>query len=181
MQVLGIDPGTTGALALVETVDDEIRLASVQPFPTREVAKGKKTATVIDLQGIVDAVSASLGSIVYMERVGAMPGNGAVAMFTFGRSVGQVEGIIEAKGLRIEYVTPQTWKARYKIRDKPEAVAVAERYFPAARPILARFTKLKRIACSEAILIARLGLELELQRVGRAAQIFAEEHCEASQ
>jgi crossover junction endodeoxyribonuclease RuvC len=46
---------------------------------------------------------------VIVEKVSAMPGNGATSMFSFGRSLGIIEGIIAAYNIPVTYVTPGVW------------------------------------------------------------------------
>jgi len=47
---------------------------------------------------------------VYIEQVGAMPGQGVASMFNFGHSCGTIMGVIGALGYAHTMVTPQRWK-----------------------------------------------------------------------
>ena len=110
--IIGIDPGITGAIAALREHDHS--LVSMTDMPVMPDGKGKKSkvdsARVscwlenINAQGEV--------AMVYLERVAARPGQGVSSMFSFGRSLGAVEGVISAMGLPLTYVTPQSWKRR---------------------------------------------------------------------
>ena len=47
---------------------------------------------------------------IYVEQVGAMPGQGVSSMFNFGHACGTVMGVIGALGYPHTMVTPQKWK-----------------------------------------------------------------------
>ena len=48
--------------------------------------------------------------MLVIEKVNAMPRDGAVGAFTFGKSVGVVLGVATVLGYSIQHVTPQAWK-----------------------------------------------------------------------
>ncbi len=93
---------------------------------------------------------------VYIERVSAMPGQGVTSMFGFGRSMGVVEGIAAAMGLRVIYPTPQAWKRRAGLTGKPKDASrtVASLMFP---EIASRLSRKKDVGVADALLIAAYG------------------------
>jgi crossover junction endodeoxyribonuclease RuvC len=105
-RILGIDPGLTGALALLT---GEGRL-QVEDIPIVEVARNGKAKRQIDVAALTSYVRDLNPRHAIIERVAARPGQGVTSMFAFGRSVGQIEGIISALGIPISYVTPQIWR-----------------------------------------------------------------------
>ena len=78
--VLGIDPGISGALAVVTTAGD---LVDVFDMPIlRYGAKGRSTVNAPLLAAIIRETGATTALV---EFVGARPGEGAVGAFAFGR------------------------------------------------------------------------------------------------
>ena len=108
--VIGIDPGISGAIAIFE----DGKLDTILDMPTLKIASGKTMKSHISAIGLVriletwTLVSDGQAHVV-MERVGALPGNGSVSMFNFGRSAGIIEGVVAALQRPYTYVTPQTW------------------------------------------------------------------------
>ncbi len=95
-----------------------------------------------------------------VERVSAMPGNGAVSMFNFGRSYGDVRGVIGALDIPLHFVTPQKWKKHFGLTsDKDQSRLRAIRMFPA---VADQFKRKKDDGRAEAALIALYGAEVLL-------------------
>lgn len=109
---LGIDPGFTGGLALVNDFirdpQDESWLA-IYPFNN---AEGKGDAKRISLDAL--KVIANIHAIsvrVFIEHVHAMPKQGVSSMFRFGREYGRILGALEMMGIEPVLVRPQAWQA----------------------------------------------------------------------
>jgi crossover junction endodeoxyribonuclease RuvC len=120
---IGIDPGTKGAICVWGGCDivDTLKLS---------------TATDKD---IIDFISKYADDTVFavIEKVGAMPGNGSVSMFKFGRAYGALGMALMALNIPHEHVRPQEWqkglglpKAKKKDDHKRNLKAVAEQRFP---------------------------------------------------
>lgn len=120
---IGIDPGKSGAAALIFE-DGEI----VADWPGDATgAADLLTSWRLEFQVV----------LVALERVHAMPGQGVKSMFTFGQNFGQWEGILAALSLPCLQPTPQEWqKGLVKASDgadtKTRALTVARRLFPDA-------------------------------------------------
>jgi len=94
---------------------------------------------------------------VYLEAVHSMPKQGVASTFTFGKGYGIWIGIIAAVGLRVTFVTPQSWKKMIMegIHDKDAARLRAQQLYPAMMPQL----KLKKhIGRADALLIMHYGV-----------------------
>ena len=102
MIYIGIDPGLTGGIALIDG-----NRASAQPMP---VAGGEVHAGAV--AALLLAWLNGQRAQVAIERVGAMPGQGVSSMFKFGCGYGQVRGVCAALGLPVALVQPQAWKKR---------------------------------------------------------------------
>ena len=120
--IIGIDPGARGGVAGWDIGFG----ASVLPYSAVDLLSRKILPT----------------DTVYVEKVGAMPGNGSVSMFNFGFGCGVIEGVILAKGAAINYIRPQAWKkavlgAKYP-HDKAGAIAFCKDNYPEVNLILPR-------------------------------------------
>ena len=104
--ILAIDPGLTGALCLY---DPETKLIEILDMPVLEVKRGKGMKHEISPYLLRELLYFRKITKAYIEKVGAMPGQGTSSMFQFGRGVGQVEGVLAGLNIPVEYVTPQAW------------------------------------------------------------------------
>ena len=115
MIYIGIDPGKTGALAVIFGGMDETVLV---PFGEQEYIN-----TFRNLTG--QKVKACL------EHVTAMPKQGVTSMFNFGQNFGYIKGLLEAFSIPYELVRPQKWKREFSITgDKNSSIEVCKRLFP---------------------------------------------------
>jgi len=111
---IGIDPGLNGAIAFLDTEKGHL---SVVDMPTFEVKRNNKAKREVSPHGISDVLSLSQKiSGVVLERVGAMPGQGVTSVFSFGRSVGVIEGVLAAEHIPVSIVTPQAWQKAAGVR-----------------------------------------------------------------
>ena len=107
--IIGIDPGLSGAIAVLESRKKSIlRLEDMPVVPDGK----KRKVSGHGLKEILKHYPRATVDMVYLERVSAMPGQGVVSMFSFGRSVGAVEAAISLLELPLTYVTPQKWMER---------------------------------------------------------------------
>lgn len=146
---IGIDPGTSGGLA----VFDGSRM---------EAYKMPETFPDIyeSLKEIRDTYITDSDIIVYLENVGhGMPGQSSKATATFARHNGHLEMALYALGMRTEMVTPQKWMKYYsnslgkssdceKKEWKNKLKCEAQRLFPSVKVTLWN---------ADAILIANYG------------------------
>ena len=132
MTTIGIDPGLTGAIAIYR--EDGIELHDM-PTSAKTAGKGQQ----LNLAALHDLLR-GLDGEVWIEQVGPMPGQGSVSTWGFGRTVGQIEGVVATLGLPILYVTPQRWKKPLGLigRDKDSARTLAIQRFPAVAGMLGR-------------------------------------------
>lgn len=153
--VLGIDPGLSGAVAVVSSAGD---LLDVHDMPVlRDGAKGRATVNAPLLAEIIRKTGATTA---YVEFVGARPGEGAVGAFAFGRCRGVIEGVAAALGLPIAFLTPPTWKRVVGIPPGKDGAKDAARSEAIRRwPVMAsKFARVKDDGRAEAALIALAGL-----------------------
>lgn len=152
--ILGIDPGVSGAFALIDPFTKKI--VAVEDMPTVVVTINKKNRNVISAPLIVDIVKRFNPTKAVLEKVGVRPGEGGVGAFTFGRGVGQIEGILAALGVPLESVLPATWKRKLDVpADKGGARMKAMTLFPERA---ADFKRVKDDGRAESALIAYYGV-----------------------
>lgn len=138
---VGVDPGITGAIALV-TPDGE--LADVFDMP---VVAGQVCPQLL---GTLECWDNGQYGTVVIEAVHAMPGQGVSSMHKFGRSVGIVEGVFWRRP--VEYVSPAKWKKALGLsKDKGASRRRAIELWPGHAD---KFARAKDDGRAEAALIA---------------------------
>ena len=105
MILMSIDPGLSGAIAVF--IDDV--LIDIVDTPTHELTRNNKTKRQISASALAGIFTQHHPDHVVVEKVTAMPGNGATSMFSFGRSFGLIEGIVGAYEIPATYVMPSVW------------------------------------------------------------------------
>jgi len=115
--------------------------------------KAKRQISIPELIAILDLFKPEEA---YIEKVFAMAGQGVTSVFSFGRSLGAIEGVIAARSIKSTLVTPQTWqKAMGVSGGKDGARARAMEVFPWNVDL---FKRVKDDGRADAALIAAWGL-----------------------
>ena len=163
MTIIGVDPGQTGAVAVLG-FDGALRVVDM---PTVEIDRGGKARREIDVAALADLLRAIDGGQAWIERVAARPGQGVASMFSFGRGVGQVEGVLAALRVPVSYVTPQAWRKTLRVPDGKDGSRLrASQIMPA---YAGEWRRAKDDGRAEAALIAMYGLQATAGIVGAAA------------
>ena len=155
MTILGIDPGITGAIYF-NTVEGKIVVD--MPIMAKTSGKGNQInpyeLTSLLMQPPIDRLTGIKAA--YLESVHAMPGQGVSSVFSFGKSVGTIEGVLAALNIPLVMVTPQRWKKNAKLigKDKDAARTLAIQLYP---ELSDRLSRKKDIGRADAILIAEFG------------------------
>ncbi|MFN3930876.1 MAG: hypothetical protein ACK4JY_03920 [Brevundimonas sp.] len=153
-RILGVDPGITGGLCLLDT---DAWTIAVLDMP-QEVGKAGRKGVSPTLTA--QAIAAADADYSFVEDVWSSPQAGVASSFSFGRSLGIVLGAASASS-SLTPVKPTVWKAALQVpRDKNQARARAVALFPSAASLFAR---VKDDGRAEAALIALWGaLSLKL-------------------
>lgn len=155
MQILGVDPGASGALVILETTTGDL---TVLDMPTVEIKRGARMVRQVSAQLLVDLLSPFQIGHAYIEKVGAMPGQGVSSMFAFGRAAGVVEGVLAGLRVPLTFVTPQEWQKALRVTGgKDGARHRATQLFPAGSTY---FSRKKDDGRADAALIAKYGESL---------------------
>jgi hypothetical protein len=150
--IIGIDIGTQGALALLSA---EGELIEVVDMPT--LRDGPKNRPAVNPPLLADVIYRWHATRAYIEYVGARPGEGAVGAFAFGRSRGVVEGVLGTCGVPATHIAPAAWKRSVGLSfaSKDAARSEAIRRWPGHANLFAR---VKDDGRAEAALIAVAGI-----------------------
>ena len=95
MYFIGIDPGKSGAFAVL---DDQHSIIYLELFTDWTNARHK-----------LYPFSAS-NTFATLELVHAMPRQGVVSMFSFAENYGAWQGLLHGLGIPFQFVTPQRWQ-----------------------------------------------------------------------
>lgn len=110
--IIGIDVGFSGAIATIREFSRNATSRSlyVEAMDMPCIKTGKKSElNTKTIKGILSSYpTGNLG--VYIERAQAMPRQGCVSMFRYGKCAGLLEGILIGLGIPYTLVTPQAWK-----------------------------------------------------------------------
>ena len=152
MRIFGIDPGLLGALAIL----DNKKIVDVIDLPT--MSEGKKNKRQLNSAHLSQYIKSNIinqeNSVVVVEQVNAMPGQGVTSMFNFGQTFGAIKGISAALNLPIYFVRPSKWKKHFDLinSSKDASRTKAIEMYPSMAENL---SKKKDVNKSDAILIAR--------------------------
>ena len=160
MKIIGIDPGLSGAIAILE----DKKVFSVSDMPV--MAEGKKNKRQLNSAQLVNIIRENTNPkediAVVVEQVNAMPGQGVTSMFNFGQTFGSIKGICAALGLPIFFVRPSKWKKHFNLinSSKDSSRTKVIEMYPSLSSQLA---KKKDVNKSDAILIARYYCDTRFQ------------------
>ena len=140
--ILGVDPGANGAICLLDPGSSAILgLEDLGQDPYK-------------IASVLDQWSENIRFAV-VEDVHAMPDQGVVSMFNFGKSFGVITGMIYSYMIPIYFVKPSVWKMSMKLsKDKNLSREKAGNLYPLFKE---KFARKKDADRAEAVLIAEFG------------------------
>lgn len=103
MKIIGIDPGLSGAVALLED-GKLIELVDIEAADSR--------INAVHLAALVQRWSPDFA---VCESVTARPGQGVTSMFTFGHGLGTITAVLATLGIPYLLIRPQIWQAYFNI------------------------------------------------------------------
>lgn len=136
MNVLGIDPGIRGGLAIVRNANSIGVLIDAIDIPV--VGSGAQER--VDPAAIRDWINCHRPVLALIERARAMPKQGVSSGFKYGRAVGAIEAAVVLSGVPIEIIEPSKWKRHFHLpgKNKERARQFALEFFSSAHALLAR-------------------------------------------
>ena len=162
MKIIGIDPGLSGAIAVMH----DKKVMNMYDMPV--MAEGKKNKRQLNSSQLVNIIKDNINedeeTIVVVEQVNAMPGQGVTSMFNFGQTFGAIKGVCAALKLPIFFVRPSKWKKHFELINSSKDASrtkVIEMY-----PTLSgQLAKKRDVNKSDAILIAKFYFETKLKDI----------------
>jgi len=157
--VLGIDPGTTGALALVELRSRN--LVSCHDFPLMNLGNAKRIVDPVKFAELLRIYQNQKNAIAIkfavIEDVGVMTGKeGVVSMFNFGKGAGMLVGVLAGLSIPTFHVRPAIWKTDMNVpKDKKKAMEKAVSIFSYNEYM----TRVKDHGRAEAAMLAFFGIK----------------------
>lgn len=119
MIYIGIDPGQSGAMAIIS--DDPYSKPLLIPFDEKRYIN----------ECYLFKNYYKENTKCCLEHVSAMPGQGVTSMFKFGENFGFIQGVLQSFSIPYELVRPQKWKKEFSITsDKNTSIEVCKRLFP---------------------------------------------------
>ena len=113
MTYIGIDPGKSGALAIID--DNGVRIYGFD-----------KETYLRELLRVDEA-----NAMCCVEKVHSMPREGGKSSFAFGENFGWIQGVLDAFRIPYDLVEPRKWKSEFGLNsDKQKSIEVAHRLFP---------------------------------------------------
>ena len=113
MRVIGIDPGLSGAIAILENN----KVLGIFDMPV--MAEGKKNKRQLNSSQLANIIKENTKNVeetvVIVEQVNAMPGQGVTSMFNFGQTFGAIKGVCATLELPIFFVRPSKWKKHFEL------------------------------------------------------------------
>lgn len=126
--IMGIDPGKTGAIALLDTRNN--RITDMYDIPLVKDKHGKLQLDHYNCASLIDVHAPTLKYCI-IEDVHSMPEQGVVAVFSFGQVYGLLLGMLASSLITIQKVRPAVWKCDLALsHDKKESIALAKKLFP---------------------------------------------------
>lgn len=105
MLYMGVDPGTKGAIVVVDSEGSCVRSLRLGKASLKEIwefiAETKEWGT---------AIRSSRGIVAIIEKVHAMPKQGVSSSFKFGMAYGQLRAFLTAAGIPWREVRPTDWQ-----------------------------------------------------------------------
>ena len=107
MKIIGIDPGLSGGIAVLENN----KVLNIFDMPV--MSEGKKNKRQLNSALLVSLIKENIKfneeTVVVVEQVNAMPGQGVTSMFNFGQNFGAIKGVCAALELSIFFVRPVSY------------------------------------------------------------------------
>lgn len=132
--IIGVDPGLSGAMAVIHS--ETMRIETIIDLPTytkKSLARKQGYMKHIDAEKLAIIIDhyAPQTLLAVIEAPGAMPEQGLSSTFRFGHVCGQMHGLLVANYIPVMPVKPQVWKPALGLQpQKGAALTRAKKYWP---------------------------------------------------
>lgn len=126
MKILGIDPGLSGAICLLNTETQEISF--INGYKVKK-ANGRNE---FNLPIIIEFLKNNPIDKCIIEKAQPMPGQGVVSMFTTGLNYGKLYGLLSAFNIPFIEIHPTRWIKHFKFNKytKEEGYLYCSKIYP---------------------------------------------------
>ena len=133
---LGVDPGLSGALAIIEMINGLPMLVDVIDMP----ATGTGAKARVDILAVATWIKEHAPVDRLRRARASVAGQGASSGFSYGRAVGAIEAVVALCSVPLILVEASAWKRRLHLpgKDKEAARQQALQLFPPQHALLAR-------------------------------------------
>lgn len=152
---LGLDPGLSGAIAVLTVHDNKDAETWFSPFPTIE--------NEIDFVTLRKLFSTFGDCFAVLERVHSMPKQGISSAFRFGRVFASLQTCLHIFQIEHIEVTPQKWQKEFHegiakdLDPKARSLIAVQRLFPHANLLATERSKKPHDGYVDALLLAEYG------------------------
>ena len=128
--IVGIDPGISGAVALLDTDGWFIHVYDMPIKTMQKAGKNSRMKNRVDALVLFETLAFRDIQAGYIEQVFSSPQMGVVSAFTFGENMGACEAILQVVADEVIPVLPAMWKkALGCTKDKKKTVDRACKLF----------------------------------------------------
>lgn len=144
---IGIDPGLTGAIGVIQphntyVIDMPVLTIEGKRVRSRKTgkvkSKKKHVYNIKELNKIIidiktTAITLNMDVEAWIEKSQAMPDQGGVSNFNYGFGYGVINAVVVCNNIRKELIHPRTWKNKIMYgqgKEKDAAVYKAQQLFP---------------------------------------------------
>lgn len=144
MIYIGIDPGKRGGYAVI--------LGNGKV----DVSSWDDERFVFSMRLLRQDVEEPLSAIAAVEKVGAFSGQGVKSMFSFGHSLGFIEGVLSGLGIPYQLIPPVTWKRSFSLigKDKKASIETCQKLFPELNLMATEKSRVPSDGMAESALLA---------------------------
>lgn len=150
---LGIDPGLGGAFAIVD-ISGGVCYAS--PFSLL-IENNKKVLDCKDLYLQITKFTSCINTCT-IEQVHAMPKQGVVSTFSFGRGFGSLVCLLDVLYIPYQQVSAQRWKRKlfgFTTPDKQKSIEYAKTFEGGSKYLIPKGRKVEHDGVADAICMAQ--------------------------
>lgn len=150
--IIGIDPGFTGAIAIVEAKNGYCDVKDVYDMPLKD----DDDRPLVDCVKLKNMLNIGAKFLV-VEKAQSSPQMGVTSSFRYGEGYGMICGVALTLGIRTIPVVPAVWKKHMHLDfTKDKSRVMAEKLFPHQSVL---FIKKKDHGRAEAALLALFGYQ----------------------
>lgn len=157
--VAGVDPGFSGAIAIVSLPEREVIWMGDMPV----LKVGDKR--FVNANKFREIFSEHDVRKCFIEEGTAMPKQGVTSMFRYGKACGIVEGVCAGMGVSFELIKPHSWKKAMlydQKKGKGSSIVKVSQMFPKLS-----LTRKKDHGIADSILICLFGLKRDVEEETR--------------